>query len=99
MEIHRVQSAAMIENDAFTGEKIVSGQYHSAVIGRQHFGTDGGAQIRAGVRRSRLSVDDATVAKGRRGFLRHWPDERSFPETFGRRRRECQRKICPFATN
>ena len=51
MEIHRVQSTTMIEDEAFTCEKIVSSQYDSTVIGRQNFSTQWSAQIGSGMER------------------------------------------------
>jgi hypothetical protein len=90
----------MVQNYATTGEKKVSHQNDTAMIGCYHFRSRRGGQIGARMRRARNAVDNAPKAKRRcRRFLGHGPDKVTVPKTLRRARRECPGKRRPLTFN
>jgi hypothetical protein len=64
MEVHGVQSTAMIENQTSSAKEKISDQDNPTVVRGEHFGSLQRLEIDAAVGSARDSIDDSPKSKG-----------------------------------
>jgi len=85
MEVHGVQAQTMIQKDRGPGEEVVGHQCHYRPVGGVHWCACGRCEIRPGMRRPRLPIDDPPDSESRRrSRLVQRKAKRPVPELGGR---------------